>query len=80
LNSPAQSSSQTQASTYSLAQELLQQNMTIAQIQQYAQQNGAALLAQGITPDQVMTIATQINQANLGTQSGWQKFLKAGQL
>jgi hypothetical protein len=54
--------------------------MTIAQIQQYAQQNGAALLAQGITPDQVMTIATQINQANLGTQSGWQKFLKAGQL
>jgi hypothetical protein len=74
LNSPAQSSAQTQASTYSLAQELLQQNMTIAQIQQYAQQNGATLLAKGITPDQVVTIATQINNANVGALPKWQQW------
>jgi hypothetical protein len=74
LNSPAQSSAQTQASTYSLAQELLQQNMTIAQIQQYAQQNGATLLAQGITPDQIVTIATQINNANVGALPKWKQW------
>lgn len=88
LNSPAQSSAQTQAKATNTANKLLTSGaplgdgkpMTIPQIQQWAYQNADYLASIGCTPADVMTIATQINDATLGTQPGWYKFLKAGQL